>query len=195
MEKVVMSSLPYVPDIQLVRSTLEQCKANVNEAVSRLLDHDVDEEISSIPVEGDADDQPLLVDTKPGPEIPSTGKHDGNMETNISEGEQRRSVNHKSRDKKHNHVEKDKQKDSNTITKTKKGMKEKSEHAKDLKDLGKPADKQKRETARDKKERQKREAMAKKRDKNSKTISSDVEKKPNTGLDSQVEQGMRVLHL
>lgn len=38
MEGVVASSLPYLVDLVKIRQTLEECKGNIDEAVSRLLD-------------------------------------------------------------------------------------------------------------------------------------------------------------
>lgn len=38
MEGVVASSLPYLADLVKIRQTLEECKGNIDEAVSRLLD-------------------------------------------------------------------------------------------------------------------------------------------------------------
>lgn len=146
MEGVVASSLPYLADMAKIRQTLEECKGNIDEAVSRLLDVE-EESLGKVAETGN-------VSRAPSPAVTNRRVE---TETEVRE-------------------------DKTTARQTRALARAKAKEGK-LKNVGsdngseksvpvteeprkQPAQRPKRETAREKKMKQKEAAKARKRDKN-----------------------------
>lgn len=142
MEGVVASSLPYLADMVKIRQTLEECKGNVDEAVSRLLD--VEEELLGKVAETG------FVSRAPSPTVTSRRV---DIETEVRED--------KTTARQTRALARSKAKEVKLKNAGSDNGSEKSEESRKQ-----PAQRPKRETAREKKAKQKEAAKARKRDKN-----------------------------
>ena len=192
MEKVVLASLPHIPDTELVRKTLEDCRGNINEAVSRLLDTGMDQDGPLTPPDTPKDLAGLdecELDNSSISQEPPLKRHKAKKGTKNEQAELKSRTSTQERPIKSG-IKAGELKSSRTATKARQDILD------SLQTTEKPLTRPKRETARDRKERQKREAIERKKtkahnDKNRSTVGKDTD----SGTEGNLSQGMKVLHV
>lgn len=156
MEEVVASSLPYLAKPAKIRQTLEECKGNIDEAVSRLLDADEEgPEETSEAKDASGPPPPPSSPPPPPPPPPATekGAEAGTEDIGKPTARQLRASTRL------------KAKEEGKLKRTGSGGGPKDPCPKTEKTRKQPAQRPKRETDREKKEKKKEAAKARKREK------------------------------